>query len=321
MLHPLLDALGRHEAELRAIRQDLHRHPELGFAETRTAGIVAARLRGWGIEVVEGLAGTGVVGTLRGRRSGAGTPPRAIALRADMDALPIAENTALSYASANPGVMHACGHDGHTAMLLGAARHLAESPDFAGTVHFIFQPAEEGLGGGRVMVEEGLFDRFPVEAVFGLHNEPGLPAGRFGIRTGPMLANVDTWSVRFHGTGGHGAVPHRATDPTLPLAQFLGALPGVAGIAEVASGPYPDATQFDPASDYHDPKATQETPRWISVDVRAVEQGRYLPLSEMREIAALEDMVLLKKGSRLSVSPVTQAEWDAVTALVRGKGA
>ncbi len=225
MSSPLLTRLRRHEPQLVAIRHDLHRHPELGFKESRTAGVVAQALRDWGIEVAEGIAHTGVVGTLRGRRGGS----RAIALRADMDALPVQEATGLPYASATPGVMHACGHDGHTTMLLGAARHLAEDPDFAGTVHFIFQPAEEGLGGGRLMVEEGLFDRFPVDAVFGLHNEPGLPLGQFGVRPGPMLANVDGWSVVFRGTGGHGAVPHRATDPTQAMAQFVGTLQSVIG--------------------------------------------------------------------------------------------
>jgi len=221
----LLQQLAPREAELTAIRRDLHRHPELGFEETRTAALVAANLRGWGIAVEERIARTGVVATLRGRRGAGG----AIALRADMDALPIPEATGAAHASATPGVMHACGHDGHTTMLLGAARHLAEHPDFHGTVHLIFQPAEEGLAGGRLMVEEGLFDRFPADAVFGLHNEPGLALGRFGLRSGPMLANVDTWSVRFRGTGGHGAVPHRATDPTQPMAQFIGTLQSVIG--------------------------------------------------------------------------------------------
>ncbi|MCR0982408.1 M20 aminoacylase family protein [Roseomonas populi] len=224
-MQDLIHRLAERQGDLAVIRHDLHRHPEMGFEESRTAALVAGKLREWGIAVEEGIAGTGVVGTLKGRRPG----QRAIALRADMDALPIQEATDLPYASANPGVMHACGHDGHTTMLLGAARQLAENPDFAGTVHFIFQPAEEGLGGGRRMVEEGLFRRFPVEAVFGLHNEPGLALGRFGIRPGPMLANVDTWSVTFRGTGGHGAVPHRATDPTQPLAAFIAALQGVIG--------------------------------------------------------------------------------------------
>ena len=225
MASELLQALVARQAEFVAIRHDLHRHPELGFQEARTAAIVARALRGWGIEVVEGLARTGIVGTLRGRHG----PGGAIALRADMDALPIQEATGAAHASSTPGVMHACGHDGHTAMLLAAARHLAEHPDFAGTVHLIFQPAEELLGGGRLMVEEGLFDRFPVDAVFGLHNEPGLALGRFGLRPGPMLANVDGWAVRFRGTGGHGAMPHRATDPTQPMAQFIGTLQSVIG--------------------------------------------------------------------------------------------
>ena len=211
--------------DLVALRHDLHRHPEIGFEEHRTAALLAAHLRGYGLAVETGLAGTGLVATLHGRRPG----QRAIALRADMDALPITEATNLPHASTNPGVMHACGHDGHSTMLLGAARYLAANPDFAGTVHFIFQPAEEGLGGGRRMVEEGLFQRYPVDAVFGLHNEPGLALGRFGIRPGPMLANVDTWSVTFRGTGGHGAVPHRATDPTQPLAAFITALQSVIG--------------------------------------------------------------------------------------------
>jgi hippurate hydrolase len=225
MTASLIAALKRHESDLILIRQDIHRHPELGFEEKRTAGIVTELLRGWGLAVSEGIAGTGVVATLHGSRPG----NRAIALRADMDALPIEEATGLSYASANPGVMHACGHDGHTAMLLGAARYLSEHNDFAGTVHFIFQPAEEGLGGGRVMVEEGLFERFPCEAVYGLHNEPGLPVGAFAIREGPMLAAMTTWTASFEGTGGHGARPYRATDPTLAQAQFVLALQGIIG--------------------------------------------------------------------------------------------
>jgi hippurate hydrolase len=221
----LIEVLRGQEAEMIAIRRDLHRHPELAFKEFRTAALVAEKLRSWGIAVSEGLAGTGVVGTLRGRRPG----PAAIGLRADMDALPIREATGLPHASVHDGLMHACGHDGHTAMLLGAARHLALNPDFAGTVHFIFQPAEEGGGGGRVMVEEGLFRRFHCDAVYGLHNEPGLDIGRFGIRIGPMLAAMDSWRVVFSGTGGHGGRPHRATDPTMAQAQFVLTLQSVIG--------------------------------------------------------------------------------------------
>ncbi len=221
---PIQNSIADLTAEMTEWRRDIHAHPELGRKENRTSAKVAQMLASWGITVTKGLAGTGIVGTLS-----AGSSPRTIGIRADMDALPMQEQTGLPYASTHPGVMHACGHDGHTTMLLGAARPLAEHPDFEGTVHFIFQPAEEGLGGGRLMVEEGLFDRFPVEAVFGMHNEPGLALGKFGIRIGPMLANVDTWSVTFHGSGGPGAVPHRATDPTQALAQFVGTLQSVIG--------------------------------------------------------------------------------------------
>jgi hippurate hydrolase len=207
-----------------AWRQDFHRHPELGFEERRTAAIVAGLLRGWGIEVTEGLAKTGVVGTLRGRPGN-----RAIGLRADMDALAMEEATGLPYASETPGRMHACGHDGHTAMLLGAAQWLAAHRDrFAGTVQLIFQPAEESLGGARVMAEEGLFDRFPVDAVYGLHNLPGLPLGTVAVPRGPVLASSDTWEVRFRGAGTHGAKPHLGTDATLAAAQFITAIQSIA---------------------------------------------------------------------------------------------
>src|SRR5271156_6987882 len=196
----ILEGLKAYEPELIAIRRDIHRHPETGFEERRTAAIVAQKLRSWGLEVVEGIARTGVVGTLKGARPG----QRAIGLRADLDALNIKEAAGRHHRSTVPGKMHACGHDGHTAMLLGAARYLAEHRDFAGEVHFVFQPAEEGLGGGRVMVEEGLFQRFPVDAVYGMHNMPGIPVGEFRTRTGPFLAASDTWKVIFRGTGGHG---------------------------------------------------------------------------------------------------------------------
>lgn len=222
----VIEELKRYEPELKAIRQDIHRHPEVGFEEVRTAKLVADHLRSWGVEVTEGIAKTGVVGTLRGRRPG----QRAIGLRADLDALHIRETTGLDYASQVPGKMHACGHDGHTTMLLGAARYLAEHPDFAGTAHFIFQPAEEGLGGGRAMVEEGLFERFPVDAVYGMHNAPGVPVGMFATRTGPFMAASDTWTVTFKGTGGHGgAGAHMATDATLPLGHFVLALQTIIG--------------------------------------------------------------------------------------------
>ena len=211
------DLFTAEEADLTAIRRDIHRHPETAFEEQRTSQIVADRLTAWGIEIHRGLGKTGVVGTLKGKRPGQKT----IGLRADMDALHLQEKNDFDYASVHANKMHACGHDGHTTMLLGAAKHLAAAPDFAGTVHFIFQPAEEGEGGARVMIEDGLFDRFNCDAVYGMHNMPGLPKGHFAIRSGAMLAASDSWQVTFKGTGGHGAMPHMGTDPTQPAAQFI----------------------------------------------------------------------------------------------------
>ena len=219
------DLLAGQIADLTAIRRDIHRHPETAFEEVRTAQIVADKLQSWGIEVHRGLAQTGVVGTLKGNRPGQKT----IGLRADMDALHLQEKNDFAHASVHANKMHACGHDGHTTMLLGAARHLAAAPDFAGTVHFIFQPAEEGLGGARVMIEEGLFEKFPCDTVYGMHNMPGFPVGQFAIRPGPMLAASDSWEVTFKGTGGHGAMPERGTDPTFVAAQFIVAVQAIVG--------------------------------------------------------------------------------------------
>ena len=207
--------------ELTAIRRDIHAHPEMGMEEVRTAALVAAKLREWGIEVTEGVGKTGVVGTVRGRLPG----QRSIGLRADMDALAITEATGLPYASTNPGVMHACGHDGHTTMLLGAARYLAEHRDFAGTVQLIFQPAEEGRGGAKAMLADGLFERFPCDAVYGMHNMPGIAVNHFALRKGALLAAGGRWVVEFKGTGGHGgATPHLATDVTVVTAQYIQAI-------------------------------------------------------------------------------------------------
>jgi amidohydrolase len=202
--------------ELVSLRRDLHAHPELAFQERRTAGIVAAALRLLGIEVHEGLAGTGVVGTLR---NGGGS--LAIGLRADMDALPMAEQSRLGHASRHAGVHHGCGHDGHTAMLLGAARQLVRTRRFDGTVHFIFQPAEEGHGGARVMVEQGLFERFPCDAVYALHNWPDLPLGHAQTRDGPIMAAADRFDIVLRGHGGHAAQPHRTPDVLLAASQLV----------------------------------------------------------------------------------------------------
>jgi hippurate hydrolase len=209
--------------EMTAWRRDFHAHPELGYEEHRTSAIVAGKLREWGIEVHTGLGGTGVVGVLRGRRDAVGGN-RAIGLRADMDALPMTEATGLPHASTTPGRMHACGHDGHTAMLLGAAKYLAETRDFSGTVHLIFQPAEESLAGAKAMIDDGLFERFPCDAVYGLHNEPGLPLGQVSVRAGTMLAAIDYFSVKVRGLSTHGARPHLGIDSVVAAAQVVGAL-------------------------------------------------------------------------------------------------
>lgn len=200
-------------------RRDLHRHPELGFTETRTGRFVASELRAAGIEVHEGVGGTGVVGVLR-RGNGSGR----IGIRADMDALPITEQNDFAYRSGEPGKMHACGHDGHTTMLLGAAAHLAARGNFDGTAVFIFQPDEENGRGARAMIEDGLFDRFPVDAVYGLHNLPGLEAGRIAVRSGPVMACEDTFRIDITGKGAHAAMPHKGIDPIVTGSQVVMAL-------------------------------------------------------------------------------------------------
>lgn len=206
-------------SDLRAIRQDIHAHPELGFEEQRTSALVARCLQEWGYEVHTGVGRTGVVGVLRN-----GTGTRTLGLRADMDALPIIENTGVPYSSRHGGCMHACGHDGHTTILLGAARYLAATRAFDGTLNLIFQPAEEGQGGAEAMLADGLLERFPCDALFGLHNMPGLPAGHLGFREGPMMASQDLLEVIVEGVGGHGSMPHLAVDPLVAAASMVMAL-------------------------------------------------------------------------------------------------
>ncbi|MBV8697128.1 M20 aminoacylase family protein [Bradyrhizobium sp.] len=214
---PTIDRIQGYADELTAIRRDLHAHPEIGFEEVRTSGIVADKLKAWGIEVHRGLGGTGVVGVLRGK--GAGN--KRIGLRADMDALPMEENTNLKWRSTIPGRFHGCGHDGHTTMLLGTARYLAETRNFDGTVHFIFQPAEEGLGGARAMIKDGLFEKFPCDELYGLHNAPDLNHGEIAILPGPAMAGADFFDIRIHGYGAHGAMPERSKDAVV-IAMTLG---------------------------------------------------------------------------------------------------
>jgi hippurate hydrolase len=222
---PIVNRVADLHPEIAAWRQDIHAHPELMFDVHRTAGLVAEKLKSFGCdEIATGIGRTGVVGVIRGKR-GAGTGT--IGLRADMDALPIAEATGLPYQSTVPGKMHACGHDGHTAMLLGAAKYLAETRNFSGTAVVIFQPAEEGGGGGREMVKDGMMDRFGIEEVYGMHNYPGLPLGDFAIRPGPMMAAADRLYIDIEGLGGHAARPHVSIDTVLVGAQIVNQLQSI----------------------------------------------------------------------------------------------
>ncbi|WP_138470047.1 M20 aminoacylase family protein [Poseidonocella sp. HB161398] len=207
---PVIEEIAAFADELTAIRRDIHEHPELGFEEVRTSAIVAEKLTSWGIEVTTGLGRTGVVGVLKGAK-----PGRTIGLRADMDALPIHEETNLPWASKTPGVMHACGHDGHTTMLLGAARYLAANPDFAGTAVFIFQPAEEGLGGARAMLADGLFEQFPCDEIYGMHNAPYDTPDNVRVKKGAAMAGSDFFDIKITGRGSHGARPEDSKDPVV----------------------------------------------------------------------------------------------------------
>ncbi len=209
-LHYKLQALQAEAETFIAVRRDIHRHPEMGYKEYRTSDLVAEQLSAWGYQVTRGLGGTGLVGQLK-----KGTGERRIGIRADMDALPIDEATGLPYASCNAGIMHACGHDGHTAMLLAAAKHLAQHGRFSGTLNVIFQPAEEGLGGAKKMMEDGLFKQFPCDAIFAMHNMPGQPQGHLVLRDGSAMASSDNVTITLHGKGGHGAMPHLAIDPVV----------------------------------------------------------------------------------------------------------
>jgi hippurate hydrolase len=223
----LLDDILAAKPQIQAIRRDIHAHPELRFAEHRTSELVAATLSGWGVEVHRGIGGTGVVGVIRGARPGTAGKPRTIGLRADMDALPMQELNEFAHRSTHPGRMHACGHDGHTAMLLAAARHLAQSRAFAGTAVLIFQPAEEGGAGARKMIEDGLFERFDCDAVFAIHNWPGLAVGQLGIASGPAMASTSEFDILVDGRGAHAAMPHLGVDPVLVAVQIVQALQGL----------------------------------------------------------------------------------------------
>jgi len=289
--------------ELTAWRHDFHMHPELSFEETRTSGLVAERLRSWGIEVATGIAKTGVVGTLRGKHPiPEGKKVPSIGLRADMDALEMMEETNAPHKSLTPGKFHGCGHDGHTTMLLGAAKHLAASREFCGDVHFIFQPAEEVYGGGRVMVEdEKLFDKFPCDTVYGIHNWPLLPEGVISARVGPIMASNDEFTITVKGHGGHAAMPHLTTDPIVISAQVVSALQGmVSRHTDPLDSAVVSVTQFRAGTDAYNviPDTAQlggtlrsfqpETRERLISQLKATVQGVVTSLGGTAEVNILE---------------------------------
>ena len=264
---------------LRALRRDLHAHPELGYQERRTSDLIASTLVGWGISVHRGIGRTGVVGVVQGVSS-----TRAVGLRADMDALPITERNTFAHASVNQGTMHACGHDGHMAMLLGAAKLLSLRRDFAGTVYLIFQPAEEGGGGARAMLEDGLFERFPMEAIFGVHNWPGLEVGQFAVNAGPSFASSNDFTITIHGKGAHAAMPHNAIDPIPVACQLVQAFQTIvsrnqrpidAGVLSVTMIHAGEATNVIPEK-----CELRGTVRTFSVDVLDMIERRMREISE-----------------------------------------
>ncbi len=274
----LIESIVTNAASMATIRRDLHAHPELCFQEVRTADVVAAKLSEWGIPIHRGLGTTGVVGIVK-----AGNSDRAIALRADMDALPMQEFNTFSHASQHPGKMHACGHDGHTAMLLAAGQYLANNRNFDGTVYLVFQPAEEGGGGAREMIKEGLFEKFPVQAVFGMHNWPGASVGKFAVSAGPVMASSNEFKITLRGKGGHAALPHNAIDPVPVACQMVQAFqtiisrnkkPVDAGVISVTMIRAGEATNVIP-----DSCELQGTVRTFTIEVLDMIEQR------MREVA------------------------------------
>lgn len=275
----VLDSIVTQAASIAALRRDLHAHPELCFQEVRTADLVAAKLTEWGIPVHRGMGTTGVVGIVKN-----GTSGRAIGLRADMDALPMQEFNTFAHASKHPGRMHACGHDGHTAMLLAAAQHFARNRNFDGTVYLIFQPAEEGGGGAREMIKDGLFERFPMEAVFGMHNWPGAQAGRFAVSPGPVMASSNEFKITIRGKGSHAALPHNGIDPVPVACEMVQAFqtivsrnkkPVDAGVISVTMIHAGEATNVVP-----DSCELQGTVRTFSVEVLDMIERRMRTIAE-----------------------------------------
>ena len=291
MPHALLDTVAAQAAEFVALRRDIHRHPELGFEEFRTSDLVAERLARWGYAVERGLGGTGVVGQLR-----RGCGPKRLGLRADMDALPIVEATGLPHASCHHGVMHACGHDGHTAMLLAAAHHLATQGDFAGTLNLIFQPAEEGQGGALRMMEDGLFAKYPCDAIFAMHNMPGHPQGQLLLRDGAAMASSDHVTITLEGSGGHGAMPHCAADPVVAGAAIVMGLQSI-----VARNIDPLHTAVITVGAFQAGDANNVIPQTatLKLSVRALDRGVRDTLE--RRITELADLQARSYGVRATV--------------------
>jgi len=278
----VIESIAAHAPTMAALRRDIHAHPELCFEEVRTADLVVKKLADWGIPVHRGLGTTGVVGIVHGRDGGA--CGRGIGLRADMDALPMQEFNTFAHASQHAGKMHACGHDGHTAMLLAAAHHLADHRDFDGTVYLIFQPAEEGGGGAREMIQDGLFDLFPMEAVFGMHNWPGMPAGTFALSPGPVMGSSNEFKITIRGKGGHAALPHTGIDPVPVACQMVQAFqtiisrnkkPVEAGVVSVTMIHAGEATNVVP-----DSCELQGTVRTFSLEVLDLIERRMRQIAE-----------------------------------------
>ena len=288
---PLIPGIQESTETMTSWRRDIHAHPELGFQELRTSDLVASQLQSFGIEVHRGVGKTGVVGVLRN-----GSSSRSVGLRADMDALPIQEANTFAHRSRHEGRMHACGHDGHTTMLLGAARYLAEARAFDGTVHFIFQPAEEGIGGARAMIEDGLFRRFPCDAVFGMHNRPGMPLGTFAVRAGPMMAGGAFFDIDVEGVGSHGARPEAAVDPVLAAAHVTAALQSI-----VARNVRPVETAVVSVTQIHGGSAYNVIPQTarLSGTVRAF-SNEVMQLIE-RNLARVAEGVAAGFGARVKV--------------------
>ena len=311
---PIINRVADLQPDIQAWRRDIHQHPELLYDVHRTAAFVADRLREFGCdEVATGLGRTGVVGVIKGRKPANGGEVRVIGLRADMDALPIEEATNLPYASKTPGKMHACGHDGHTAMLLGAARYLAETRNFAGDAVVIFQPAEEGGAGAAAMIEDGLMDRFAIDQVYGMHNGPGIPLGSFAIRSGPVMAATDEVNIRIEGLGGHAAKPHKCIDSVMVGAQLITALQLI-----VARSIDPLESAVISICEFHAGNARNVIPqtaelkgtvRTLTADVRELVGKRIREVVEgVAQMTGARIDLELKRGYPVTVNHVSQTE-------------